>query len=132
MYLATIIIGSIIIGISKALADITDHSDNWSGSVFSVNHKEDSFFGPKDKTWVRKDNDNKIINWLFHYPLVWLTDIWHLSNSFRTLGYFLVLFGFYNMLDFKFIICLVIHYCTKQLLFNLFYHYILIKHEKNK
>jgi len=132
MFLATIIIGSIIIGISKALADITDHSDNWNGSVLSVNYKDNSFFGPKDKTWVRKDHNNKIINWLLHYPLVWLTDIWHLSNSFRTLGYFLVLFGFYKMLNFNFITCLLVYYTTKQLLFNLFYHYILIKNEKKK
>ena len=70
----------LIIGIMKAIADITEHRDNWRVSVFS-RYDIQSFFGAKDHTWTRKYSIPKP----FRNILVGTSDIWHLSNTMRTL-----------------------------------------------
>ena len=43
------IIGSLLLGVSKAVADTVQHFDIWSQSIFSTT-LETSFWGPKDHT----------------------------------------------------------------------------------
>ena len=121
--LIIIIIGSSLFGVSKAISDTVQHFDIWSSSVFAK-ALESSFWGPKDKTWIRKDNTNKIINWLLHYPLVFVTDIWHFSNMITSLSYLPVFVSIYYTQSHIFII-LSLFYITRSLIFNLFYHLIL-------
>lgn len=110
------------IGVSKAVSDIVSHVDLWNKSIFKK-YSETSFYGPKDKTWIRKDNDNKFINFLLHYPFVFLTDIWHFSNAINNLCIiFVILFGsIYGNIYAAGIVLIV-----RLIVFNLFYHKLLL------
>lgn len=76
----------LLIIVGKAIADITADITAWESSIFSKFTSKDSFFGSKDFSYIRKDNPNKIINWLLHNPLVFVTDIWHLANTITRIG----------------------------------------------
>lgn len=120
-----IIIGilSACVGISKAVSDIVSHIDIWSNSYFSK-FKETSFYGPKDKTWIRKDHPNKTINYLLHNQLVFITDVWHFSNFINNLSItFIILLSVY----FSNYYLAGVYWFTRIIYFHLFYHYILIK-----
>lgn len=125
MSVLIIVVGAVIVGLAKSTADVVSHIDIWKTSILSK-YSNDSFWGPKDVTWIRKDNSNAILNWLFHYPLVFVTDIWHCSNTIRLVGYCLVCVGFNiagtNVVDLLILLCVV-----RQIVFNLFYHKILRK-----
>lgn len=130
MIISTIIliIGSSLLGISKAIADTVQHIDIWSQSIFSA-ALETSFWGPKDKTWKRKDHKNKIINWLLHYPLVWVTDVWHCANTVNSFSIILLLVSVYYT-DIHLLIIISLFYTINSISFNLFYHLILKKNAK--
>ena len=78
-----------------------------------------------DQTWVRKDKDNKLLNWLLHYPLVWLSDLWHFANAINALALIIMLvLGLH--LDYQIVIPIVF-YVVMNSTFNLFYHWVLKK-----
>jgi hypothetical protein len=124
------IIGSLLLGVSKAVADTVQHFDIWSQSIFSTT-LETSFWGPKDHTWIRKDKNNKILNWLYHFPLVWITDIWHFANMIGAMS-FVLLFGSIHYNQINIIVIILLFYISRTIGFNLFYHLILKKNEKKK
>ena len=122
----------VFIFLGKAIADITSNKTSWKDSIFSKN-AIDSFFGSKEYTYVRKDHQNPVLNWLFHTILVPFTDIWHLGNSIRRVGIYLAVtfsmtignkiespWWFYMILILVFILMNVGG-------FHVFYHYILRK-----
>ena len=82
--LSVIALSCIITGQLRAVRDVVFITGVWQTSIFS-RFPETSFWGPADKTHLRKDRNNKFISWLFHNPLAWTTDIWHaapwLSNA---------------------------------------------------
>ena len=117
-----------LLGISKAAADIVQHIDLWNTSIFS-SALDTSFFGPKDKTWMRKDHDNKVLNWLLHNPLVWVTDVWHFANMVNMLS-LLPLFVSIHYTQTHLSIMLLLIFGIRMLTFNLFYHLIFKKHGK--
>jgi hypothetical protein len=123
-------IGCFLTFFGKAVSDVVDNSTVWSKSIFSE-APEESFFGAKDKTWVRKDHDNFIWNYLFHTILVFLTDIWHLGNTVRHTGIYISVLGgllcsLMIDLDLQLIMVLMGCYiCLNVIGFHIFYHYIL-------
>lgn len=121
------IISASLLGISKAAADIVQHIDLWNTSIFSK-ALETSFWGPKDKTWIRKDHDNKILNWLLHYSLVWITDIWHFANMCNSMC-IILLFVCFHSTCISLLYMLLLYYSTYTIMFNLFYHFIFKKHD---
>ena len=120
-------LSGLVVGLFKAIADIVDHADTWSGSVFSKKGIG-SFWGSKDFTWRRKDHPNKIIDWLLHGPLVMFTDIWHFANAMRVVGMLGALVSMYYYEGFV-VWGLVAYYFSRQVFFNLFYHLVLRKKE---
>ena len=112
---------SLTVGLTKAISDIVNHIDIWSNSVYSV-YKEKSFYGPKDKTWIRKDHPNKIINYLLHNQLVFITDIWHFSNFINNLS---IIFIMISLLFNNNYLMIIIYWLLRMISFHLFYHYIL-------
>ena len=130
VYIIILVTCSMLLGISKAAADIVQHIDLWNTSIFS-SALENSFWGSKDKTWVRKDHPNKVINWLYHYPLVWITDVWHFANMINSLVLY-PLFVCFHYLQMHIFIMLVLVYSIRTLTFNLFYHIIFKKHGKKE
>ena len=93
--------------------------------------------GPRDKTWIRKDHPNKVINWLLHYPLVWVTDIWHFANSINILSVIFTFIIFYysngNFPNNGYVyLLIVLFYGMRQVTFNGFYHVILLKKTNEK
>lgn len=122
MAIAMFVVAAAMYGISKAVADRTQHSDLWVNSVFGEFDPE-SFFGPKDRTWVRKYeiSDNKFLLLLFKYPLVWLTDIWHFANAVTVVAILTAIctapYIGMNTVE----ICFTFWF-VKSLFFNLYYH----------
>jgi hypothetical protein len=126
-FIIAILLTGFMVGLSKAFADITSDIEIWNTSILS-NYQADSFFGPKDETWVRKDHDNKIINWLLHGPLVWVTDIWHFANAFNIIFIILSFIVFYYANgNINVLLLIALFYSARQLAFNAFYHKILLK-----
>lgn len=133
IYLTLLYLSCFFIFIGKAIADIVSNKTHWNLSVFSKNNDEDSFWGHKDATWVRKDHDNFILNMLFHGILVFLTDIWHFANFIRRIGIYLsVIFGImvgiylsFNILTIFLIIS--VYVCLNIFGFWIFYHIVLRK-----
>jgi hypothetical protein len=126
MLLILLIVFGIGSGICKAIADTCSHIDIWTDSIFNNGkRKETDFLGPKDKTWIRKDHDNKILNWLFHFPLVMFTDIWHLANAINTL-FVTSAITVSLMMQFEWYLPLV-YYIAFNWTFNLFYHKTFVK-----
>ena len=119
-----------MIFVGKAIADVTSNETHWEQSVFSKNPK-DSFLGSKEHTYVRKDHDNKVIDWLLHNPLVFLTDIWHTANTIRRVGiYFAITLGiiigkFVVLALFQIGIIILVFIIFNMLGFHIVYHYIL-------
>ena len=131
-YILAILTTAFLVGFSKAVADITSDSELWCYSIFSV-YKPTSFLGPKDKTWIRKDHPNKVINWLLHYPLVWVTDIWHFANAFNIISViFTFIIFYYANGHVNPLILVACFYGMRQLVFNGFYHDILVKRKDEK
>lgn len=108
-YIVILGILGMIIGFTKAVSDLVSHYDTWSYSIFWGCNPV-GFWGPKDRTWKRKQRKNKFLNWLFSTVLVWTTDLWHFSNSINMLCYLGAFFcawmlgqsgeGFYMLLMF--------------------------------
>jgi len=122
------IIVSMGIGITKAVSDIVSHVDIWKTSIYNE-YEETDFYGPKDKTWIRKDNNNIILNYLYHTILVFVTDIWHFSNMMNNI---FVIFALIITILYSNYYLVLIYLIIRMITFHIFYHYILIKHEKNK
>jgi hypothetical protein len=120
-------LSGLVVGLFKAIADIVDHVDTWSSSVFAKKGIS-SFWGSKDFTWRRKDHPNKVIDWLLHGPLVMFTDIWHFANAVRVLGFTFALIGMYYYNGFVGW-GLLAYYVPRQVSFNLFYHLVLRRKE---
>ncbi len=117
------ILGQFGIGVFKAVSDITDHEDNWRKSVFSKNSIE-SFFGSKDHTWKRKQGRSNL--------LVGLSDIWHLSNTLRTVcnglfctGCVLIAISLVGIPQIIFVCSIPVLVFSNRVPFHLFYTYIL-------
>lgn len=125
MYIIAVMLVGALVGVSKAFADITNDKVLWNKSILSV-YDSISFMGPRDLTYVRKDHSNKVIDWLLHYPLVWLTDIWHFMNALKILSIIFTFIIFYYTDDNLFLL-IVSFYGMRQLFFNWFYHKILVK-----
>lgn len=85
-------IGCFYVFFGKAVSDISDNYTVWKTSIFSK-HPKDSFFGSKEYSYVRKDHDNFILNYLFHTILVFITDIWHFGNFIRRIGIYMSIIG---------------------------------------
>jgi len=123
-----------LIFIGKAIADITSNETSWRDSIFSK-YAIDSFFGSKEYTYVRKDHQNQVLNWLFHTILVPFTDIWHLGNSIRRIGIYIsnilaMLIGVYFPLNLWNGILIIFSFIVLNIIgFHFFYHNILRKKE---
>lgn len=117
--------------LGKAIADRVAEIELWQESIFSKFDKA-SFWGCKDYSWVRKDHKNKIIDWLLHNPLVFVTDIWHLANTVQRIGIYLIFLAcwfigeqsllFYSIMVFIFVLVNVFG-------FHIVYHYLLKKRQ---
>jgi hypothetical protein len=126
------VISILFLTIGKAISDVVSEEDIWRKSTFSK-YNIDSYLGCKDYTWKRKYHTNKIINWLLSNPFVFLTDVWHLGNTFQRLGLYLsivngILFGL--MIPFNvFFICVFIglYIVFNVIGFHIFYHYLFLK-----
>lgn len=131
-----LIISFAFIFIGKAVADITSNETSWNKSVFSKWGTKDSFWGSKEHTYKRKDKKNKILNWLFHNPLVFVTDVWHCANTLRRIGiYSSVLFGILlggvMVIKLKFLFWILLGLIILNVVgFHVFYHIILRKKEE--
>lgn len=115
LYLVLFIIAVTMTFTGKAIADIVSDSSHWYHSIFSQ-YKIDSFWGSKERTWVRKykcdcikfrsASENKfirlsintmiavvngIMQYLFTTILVWTTDIWHAANLMNRVGVYLAI-----------------------------------------
>jgi hypothetical protein len=119
-YLIVILL-AIGVGISKASADIVSHIDIWKKSIYNK-YDELSFYGPKDKTWIRKDRVNKVLNYLLHNQLVFITDIWHFSNFINNLY---VIFTMIVVIYYNDYYLVLVYWLVRLLTFPLFYHYIM-------
>lgn len=133
LYICFLTLGLLFLIFGKAVSDRVNHIDLWSESIFSKFDKS-SFWGCKDYSWIRKDHPNKILNWLLHNPLVFLTDIWHLANSMQRLGIYFSMVGCWfasNLSAFEFFIYLIPAFILTNILgFHITYHYILKKRKK--
>lgn len=124
-YIIVIVI-CILVGASKAVSDTVSHIDIWKSSIFNK-CLETGFWGPKDKTYIRKDHDNKIINYLLHNIFVFVTDIWHFGNFVNNICIiFVMLLSIYYSNCYFVLIFLII----RMISFHIFYHYILVNNEK--
>lgn len=122
--LILMVIFQLMIGLSKAVADITEHSDNWNISIFS-RFEIESFFGAKDRTWKRKYNFPK---WIRNH-IVMFSDIWHLSNTFRFFYWimFSIMCYIVGANDFFSFIWIILLSVVNRFSFHLFYMYWLRK-----
>lgn len=117
------IIAQILIGIAKAISDITDHSDNWNKSIFS-GRSHYHFLGAKDKTWTRKYSLNaKYTTSLFSTLLVSFTDIWHTANTLRYLAWL----GFALSVDGLPLWAVIVIWSTNRIVFHVCYTWLLRK-----
>ena len=131
LYFILLLLSCGFIFIGKAIADIVSNEVHWNQSILSQLGAEDSFWGHKDASWVRKDNNNLILNFLFHTILVFVTDIWHLANTFRRVGIYLsilfsILLGNAVAINFNFLSWVVLLFISLNVVgFHVFYHYVL-------
>jgi hypothetical protein len=120
-----VILVAIIAGLSKAVADIVEHRDNWVKSIFAA-YKPSSFWGPKDITWFRKYRSLLTVT-----IFVFTTDIWHFANFIRHSFTYVALVTFFilggSFCIFHGLIFLTIYITLFLTAFNIFYHKILRK-----
>lgn len=132
-------LGCLLIFAGKAIADVVAIKSIWNNSIFSK-YKEDSFFGAKTSTSLRKEKVGawisshlhiplKIANYLSHTVLVGFTDVWHLANFVRRLGIYLSIFAAMNMQLplYLNLVYLIIFVFLNMFGFWLMYNYILQK-----
>ena len=121
--MVTLIIAlTVILALSKGVADIVSDEPNWSKSIFS-RFDISSFWGCKDYTWHRKYRHNKILNYVFSTILVWTSDIWHFANMIGRLSMYSIMCLIPTCDDPIFMVASIAVINTVG--FHLFYHYIL-------
>lgn len=131
LYIILLIITCSMIFIGKSVADIVSNKTNWRQSIFKKWGDEGSFWGHKAATSSRKDHKNKILNFLFHNPLVFLTDVWHLANTIRRIGIYLsitiaILLGSVMTINLSSLFWIMSSFILLNIIgFHIFYHYIL-------
>ena len=136
MLFIALFISCMCIFIGKAISDTTSDETNWHKSIFKNLGAINSFWGAKNKTYKRKDNDNLILNYLLHTILVFTTDIWHLGNTIRRLGIYMSLFvslllgGNTDLSIIHVMIIIGTFILTNVIGFHIMYHYILKKDAK--
>jgi hypothetical protein len=94
-WIASILVGWCLRGVSKALADITSHDHLWSTSIFS-NRSEVSWWGPNNKTHTRKGR-SFFTRWIF----VAFADIWHTANLIQRLSIMWIIISTIMMVRFS-------------------------------
>jgi hypothetical protein len=131
LFFSLLILSCCLIFIGKAIADIVSNEVSWNQSIFSDFGSEESYWGHKDATWVRKDHDNLILNYLFHTIFVFITDLWHTANTLNRIGIYLsvlfsILLGSVITITFWNIFWVLISIISVNVVgFHIFYHYVL-------
>jgi hypothetical protein len=118
------IFSALLVALAKGVEDITADEPNWNRSVFS-RWSITGFWGPKDFTWRRKYSSNRLWNLFSTTLFVALSDVWHLANLLRRVGYYLAI-ATIIFLDQPWL-WLGAHLVINTLVFHLAYHYILRK-----
>ena len=118
------IFSALLVALAKGIEDITSDEPNWNRSVFS-RWSITGFWGCKDFTWRRKYSSNRLWNLFSTTLFVALSDVWHLANLLRRVGYYLAI-ATVIFLDQPWL-WLVVHLTINTLVFHLAYHYILRK-----
>ena len=113
-----LIFGAFLYGFGKAVADRVQHYDLWEDSIYD-RHDVNSFYGPKDHTWIRKYRyaSNRFLNFLFTALLVWTTDLWHFANAVSVAGICISIASYEGQL-----INIFLFWIVKSLTFNYVYH----------
>jgi hypothetical protein len=131
LYFILLLLSCCFIFIGKAIADVVSNEVHWNQSIFSQWGAEDSFWGHKNATWVRKDHDNYMVNYLYHTIFVFLTDIWHAANTLRRTGIYLsilfsILLGSVITITALNLFWIILIFISLNVVgFHVFYHYVL-------
>lgn len=130
MVIASILLA--LIGIFKAISDITSTEDEWRLSIFS-RFKETGFFGSKVLTWERKysfptpfPRESAFDVYIKRTLYAVLSDIWHVSNALRSVSYILLLIIIPSEIYWWIPIML---WQVRSFTFHIFYHYILRRND---